>query len=468
MKKITTFFLISILLFNISLYANQNKYEGKIRILTSPDYPPFEFIDSTGKITGLDIDIIEEIGKRVNLEFEINKAEFSAIIGALIHNKADVGISGFGITNERKRTVDFAEYNVKNDLGVLTKNNLKFENISDFKNKTIAVQVGSISSESLKKLNKKHNLNIKIEYIKDNGIAIQMLKTAKINGIYIESIVAIALEKNIKDAKFYPIEQSESKYGIAIRKGFSEKNKILEALNSMKKDGTYDKLLNKWLNIDDIKADKNLKIDSLKIIFGAINTLKICFISSLFGIFSALMLSLYRNLKPKSLISKIISGCISIIRGTPIILQLSFWFFYIPIVLNYNITAMEAGILTLAVNSTAYLSEVIRGGLNSLDKGQIDAAISLNLSKFQFYKDVILPQLLRSILPMLTGEFITLIKESAVLSILGVEEITFKGNLVIAQYYTYALPIAVSGLTYYVLCFSVEKIGKSLERRFHY
>jgi polar amino acid transport system permease protein len=110
----------------------------------------------------------------------------------------------------------------------------------------------------------------------------------------------------------------------------------------------------------------------------------------------------------------------------------------------------------------------MRGGFNAFDKKQIEACIALNLTKFQMYKDIILPQILRNTTPMLINEFSSLIKESSILSIFGVEEIMMKSNMIIAETYDYYTPIISAAFLYYIICFGLERIGKYFEKKYSF
>lgn len=453
--------------------SNENKKTEKknLVLITSPDYPPFEFIKN-GEIEGLEIDIIKEIGKRNNWNLKIDKTDFNSIIGALIHKKADISVSGFNPTPERKKSIDFSDvYKIDSPIGIITKTGVNITNLSDLKGKTVATQTATIAADILRKTNQKENLGIKILNIQSNSIAIQMLKSQKIDGIFIDKIVGNAFLNNLNDDnfKFYKTNENYADFAIAIPKNSIYKNEINKTFEEMKKDGTYDKIIKKWLKNEStgVKNDDFYK-DLIKISFGAFLTIKVCIIAAIFGYIIGFLIAIFNFNKKKSIFSYVLKGYVSVVRGTPVLLQLSFWFFCLPIFTGYNITTLEAGILTLIVNSSAYISEIIRGGLKSFDKGQIDAAISLNITKFKMYKDIIIPQVFKNVTPMLINEFIALIKESAVLSIIGIQELTFKGNLFIGQYYNYFWPIFVVGLTYYILCKSIEIFGQYIEKKLEY
>ena len=164
--------------------------------------------------------------------------------------------------------------------------------------------------------------------------------------------------------------------------------------------------------------------------------------------------------------NSIIRHFISLIRGTPLILQLSFFYFAIPNVLGIRINILTAGILTFSLNSTAYITEILRGGIQSLPKGQFEASQTLEIPNFLMWKDIIFPQVFRNVFPSLMNEFITLIKETALISVLGEMDIMRRAQTVAAQQFSYFGPLCIAGLSYYGVISFFEYLGHTYERRY--
>ena len=164
----------------------------------------------------------------------------------------------------------------------------------------------------------------------------------------------------------------------------------------------------------------------------------------------------------------VIDSFVSIIRGTPMILQLSFFYFALPSLLNIRIDIFTAGLITFGLNSAAYLSEIFRAGIESIPKGQFEAAKSLRIPSFYIWRDIIIPQVLKNVFPAIMNETITLVKETALVSVLGELDIMRRAQTVAAQQFDYFVPICIAGACYYILVFSIEKLGKTIERRWQY
>ncbi|GED30752.1 amino acid ABC transporter permease [Brevibacillus centrosporus] len=155
----------------------------------------------------------------------------------------------------------------------------------------------------------------------------------------------------------------------------------------------------------------------------------------------------------------------SIFRGTPLILQLTFVYFATPQLTGYNISQLEAAVLTFTLNSGAYISETIRGGILAVDKGQWEAAKSLGVPYRRMMMDIILPQGIKNILPALVNETIALLKESALVSTIGLADILQNANVVKGTIFRYFEPYIIAGVLYYVMVMILTWFAGVLERR---
>jgi polar amino acid transport system permease protein len=161
-------------------------------------------------------------------------------------------------------------------------------------------------------------------------------------------------------------------------------------------------------------------------------------------------------------------GCyISLVRGTPLLLQLSFIYFLLPGILQIRLSVLAAGIVAFGLNSAAYVAEILRSGIESLPRGQFEAARTLKIPVFFTWRDIILPQVLRNILPAMTGEIIALLKETALIATIGGADVMRRSQIIAAEKFTYFLPLCVAGLYYYVLVALIERGARKLERRLH-
>ncbi|XMB86157.1 amino acid ABC transporter permease [Mycoplasmatota bacterium WC44] len=206
-------------------------------------------------------------------------------------------------------------------------------------------------------------------------------------------------------------------------------------------------------------------------------TLFIAFMSGLFGVALAIILVLMTRSKFFRFLS---ITYIDIFRGTPVILQLSIIYFAIPQILDrlfntmlghnidFAMIAVVAAIITFSLNSAAYVAEVIRAGINSVNKGEIEAARALGISKFNIYKDIIFPIAIKNSLPTLMNELITLVKESSVVSIIGVQDLMRRQQIVTSQTFMYFEPLLVIGVVYYLVIKVMTLVSRHIEKRLNY
>ncbi|PZX04905.1 L-arginine ABC transporter membrane protein [Psychrobacillus insolitus] len=155
----------------------------------------------------------------------------------------------------------------------------------------------------------------------------------------------------------------------------------------------------------------------------------------------------------------------SIFRGTPLVLQLMLIYYAIPQLFDIQIDPMPAAILAFGLNSGAYISEIIRGGINAVDKGQLEASLALGIPYTKMMKDIILPQAMKNIMPALMNEFITLNKESAIVTVIGALDIMRRAVVVGGSNYHYLEALIVAGVIYYIMTLILTFLGKMLEKR---
>jgi len=200
------------------------------------------------------------------------------------------------------------------------------------------------------------------------------------------------------------------------------------------------------------------------IIQGTVTTLEYTLLSVSGGVILGLLLAFAKLSHHKS-IQWAAQFYTSIFRGTPLLLQLFIVYFGIPNLTGYQIGVFPAGVIAFSLNSAAYISETMRAGIQSIDKGQFEAAHVLGISKFLTMRDIILPQAVRIILPALVNEMISMLKETALISTLGELDIMKRANEVAAQTYHYFEPLIIAAISYYLLVLLLTYILKCIEKR---
>lgn len=166
-------------------------------------------------------------------------------------------------------------------------------------------------------------------------------------------------------------------------------------------------------------------------------------------------------------ILQVIAVCyVNIIRGTPMLVQIFLIYFALPMVIGERINPFAAAVAACSINSGAYVSEIFRAGIQSVDKGQMEAGRSLGLSWMQTMRYVIMPQAFKHVIPPLGNEFISMTKETSLVSVIGFEELTRRGQLIIAKTYgSFEIWLTVAAI-YLVMTLTIARLVSYLERRF--
>ena len=177
------------------------------------------------------------------------------------------------------------------------------------------------------------------------------------------------------------------------------------------------------------------------------------------------LLSCFCSISKSFILKKLSGAYLSIIRGTPLMVQATFIYFGLSAALNMPITSFTASIIVLMLNSGAYLSEIFRSGISAINKGQMEAARSLGLPHGVAMRKIILPQAFRIVIPSVTNQFIITLKDTSILSVIGVAEMMRQSQQLIANNFRAFETYAIVAVWYYVLVIILTKLFKLLERR---
>ncbi|MEW9082375.1 amino acid ABC transporter permease [Caldanaerobacter subterraneus] len=198
-------------------------------------------------------------------------------------------------------------------------------------------------------------------------------------------------------------------------------------------------------------------------ISGLIMTLKLTFLAVTIGVLMGLFIALMKmsSIKPIKLVA---SSYIEVIRGTPLLVQLLLIYNGL-MQFGMNIPAFTAGVSALAINSSAYVAEIIRAGIQAVDPGQNEAARSLGMTHAMAMRYVIIPQAIKNILPALGNEFIVMLKESAIVSVIGFADLTRQADIIQSVTYRYFEPYIIIAAIYFIMTLTFSKLLSLFERR---
>ena len=209
----------------------------------------------------------------------------------------------------------------------------------------------------------------------------------------------------------------------------------------------------------------------LSYIQGAGVTILISFMALLFGFIVGLVACVCK-ISNKSVLKWIANVYIEVIRDTPLLVQVMIMAYGFPMILGVKYPTMfgyddtfTAAVMAMILNSGAYIAEILRSGISSVDKGQMEASRSLGLTYLQSMRYIIVPQAVKNILPALANEFISLVKESAIVAFVGVTDIMFVANSVKNSTYNGFGPYLFAALIYFVITFTLSKLVGLLEKK---
>lgn len=484
-----------VLFFSIVPVNSQTPLVTSLKVATEPTFPPFEMQsdDGTG-LQGFDIDVMNAIGEAVGITIEFEALPFDGIIPALQSNTIDAAISGITITGERAQSVAFSSPYFKAGLAIaVQEKNTSIESFDDLKNKRIAVQIGTTGAMEAKKVP-----NATVTEFDSAVLALQELVNGKVDAVVNDGPVTLYAikEAGLKGVKVVGELVTEEFYGIALPKNSENRLYINYGLFKILENGQYKSIYQKWFAGDPLSlpiiapamegtvittsggitqtAPSSEKQSVFLQLFtrlpqGAILTLLLTAFSVFFGMIGGSLVA-FASISPSKVLRTLCRIYVEFFRGTPMLVQLFIIYFGLPalfqgIGLQWSLDRFPAAIIALSLNVAAYLAEIIRGGIQSIDKGQWEACQSLGMNPVQTMKEVIFPQAFRRILPPLGNEFITLIKDTSLTAVIGFVELFRQGQLIVASTYKAFEVYIVVALFYLLLTTVTSAVFKYLEKR---
>ncbi|MBD2357922.1 ABC transporter permease subunit [Tolypothrix sp. FACHB-123] len=430
--------------------------EKTLRIANEPAFPPFEFLGSGGKAQGFSLDLINAIAVAANFKIDFQSIPFDGIIPALQAKTVDAAISSITITQERAKTVSFSRPYFKAGLAIAIRaDDQDITNLDSLKNKRIAVQIGTTAAKKAQSIP-----GAKIRSFDSAPLALQELANNNVDAVINDAPVTLyAINTgNLKGLKVVEQLVTEEYYGIATPKNSANLVLINNGLDKILKNGTYAQIYRQWFKAEPPTLPATSPFEeqtgnttglfySLNIIWrsfplllqGVLVTLQLTVLSVVLGLVGGSLLGIIRLSRIAS-VRWLARAYVDFFRGTPLLVQIFMIYFGIPALiqelgLTFSFDRLIAGVIALSLNSAAYIAEIVRAGIQSIEPGQAEASQSLGLSSFQTMRYVIFPQAFRRMIPPLGNEFISLLKDTSLVSVIGFEELVRKGQLIVADNY---------------------------------
>jgi His/Glu/Gln/Arg/opine family amino acid ABC transporter permease subunit len=447
------------------------RQRGEVVIGTDATYPPFEEKVGDG-FQGFDIDlgnaIARELGPGVKARW-IN-ISFDGIFAALLSGKFDMVMSGVTITDERRKQMAFSDpYYNSGQIIAVRKENRTVRRPEDLRGKTVAVQLGTTGQFAMEKVG-----GVNIRKYNDLNLALLEVTNGRAEAA-VGDLPAVRemIRKGHPRLKTIGSLLSDEKVGLVMRQGEPELAAAVNAaLTKVRASGEYDRIYQRWLREKPSGANSTasalFRFDLLRRVWrilalGAWWTLRLTLLSLLFGTPLGLLAALGRlsHFRPLSLAA---GFYVEAVRGTPLLVQIFFVYYVLPAV-GISLPEFLAGLVALSVNSGAYIAEIFRAGIQSIDIGQMEAARSLGMTYPLAMRLVVLPQALRRVLPPLTNEAIALLKDSSLVSVMGMAELTRQGQDLISRF---AAPMTIwpaVALFYLLMTLPLTRLAQYLEAR---
>lgn len=437
-----------------------------LRIGTDATYPPLESKDGD-KYVGFDIDLGEAIGKEIGRKVEWTNSGFDGIFAALQADKFDAVMSSVTITDDRKRQLAFSDpYYTAGQALASRKGGTAYSDVAQLKGKTVGIQINTTAAEVLKK-----RPDVAVSKYNSIDLALLDLQNGKLDAVMTDSpVLRYMLLRSFTGLQLADKLLTEERYGIAMRQGDPGLvAKVNGALRKLNDSGQLAKLKEKWFGekadaaVRPFTAGELLGRIWLPLVRAAGMTVQLTLLALLLGLPLGLLVALLR-LSRFGLLSWIAAIYVEIFRGTPLLVQI-FTVYYVLPALGITLAAWPAALLAFSLNSAAYVAEIFRAGIQSIDVGQMESARSLGMSYGLAMRLVILPQAFRRVLPPLTNEAIALLKDTSLVSVIALIELTRRGQELTGQYARPMVIWPLVGLIYLILTVPLTRLANGLERR---
>jgi polar amino acid transport system substrate-binding protein len=454
---------------------------------------PYVFVDPSDpkKMQGFELDIMESLAKKMGRKLVFIQNEWDSLVPGLDRGDYDVAANGIEITPEREEQVLFSiPYYATFEQIVVRATDNRIKTLDDFAGKKVGTLKASLAHYILQKQSKAN-----IVFYEEENSGYNDVENGRIDSFFID--YPIALFYAIPNQKLKPVGVPIGKmlYGITVSKKNPELlHEINQGLQQLFESGDLEKILAKWNLLHPftarelgIKVESTndtaeyQKIASLKaktlsfgermtrygtllpiLLKGAVTSIHISIVSMLLAIAFGLMLALMR-LYGNPFIAMIGQSIVELLRGTPLLIQLYLIFFGLPY-LGIHLTPFWAAILGLGMNYGAYEAENYRAGIEAVPKSQLEAANALALNPFQRFVYVIFPQAYRIILPPMTNDFISLIKDSSLVSVITMVELTTIYSQLASTYFDHLGLGIVVALIYFAMGYPFVRLARRLEK----
>ena len=500
LKALTVLLIISALAGGMAACGKKEKAQmsdGTFTVGFDAEFPPYGYKDESGEYVGFDLDLAQEVCNRNGWTLVKQPIDWDSKDMEL--NSGTISCIWNGFTMDgREDEYTWSSAYVDNSQVVVVRADSGITKLSDLAGKVVVVQADSsalaaFTGEDAEEANRALAASFQsLQQVSDYNSAFMNLESGSVDAVCMDIGVA-KYELEARGSKYVMLNEhvSSEQYGIGFKKGNTElRNQVQEALNEMLADGTFNEIAQKWKleesvclgqsGADEVMLAENgqiLKKNSVaqlgdiivQLKNGMFATLGIFILTLVFSLPLGLVITFIRMSKVK-LLQWIAKIYISIMRGTPLMLQLlvvffgPYYLFGISLSYSYRFYAVIIG---FALNYAAYFAEIYRAGIEAVPAGQYEAAEVLGYSKTQTFVRIIFPQMVKRVMPPVTNEVITLVKDTSLAFALAYTEMFTLAKQVAATNAS-IMPLFVAGVFYYIFNFLVAWIMEQIEKSMQY
>jgi len=436
-----------------------------LRVALTGKYPPFSYYDAQAELAGFDVDVSREVARRLGRDLEIVATEWDGILAGLLAGKYDAIIGSMAVTPERTVKVNFSEpyYRSGAQLFIHRDNPHRIYDIDECRGRKVAAVLG----ETYQRYLEGNHPDIEVVTLKSSVEIFELLEDKRIAGFVSDRLVG---SWQIKSAgrPFVPVGEMlyTEEMAIPVRKEDAELlDGINAALRDMRADGTMRTIHEKYFGLAGERTRQEAAMSgaviAAKLARGFAVTLSIAAAALALGFLLAVPCGLILN-KPHGRMALLywpVRTIVDFLRGTPVLIQLLFaW-------MGLGLSPMVAAIGTLGVNSMAYMAEVVRAGLMSVDPGQVLAGRALALSRWQVFRHVIWPQAFRVAIPPLMNSVVALTKDTALVAVISVPEVIREAQAIISVTFEPSKYYFIAAVMFFIVTFPLMKLAGRLEAR---
>ncbi|HEP1809223.1 TPA: ABC transporter substrate-binding protein/permease [Streptococcus suis] len=450
-------------------------------IVADSSFAPFEYQDESGNYVGIDMELIKAIAKQQGFTITIQNPGFDAALNAVQAGQADAVIAGMSITDARKEIFDFSNAYYTSNILLAVKNGSDIASYEDLKGKTVGAKNGTASYTFLDTNKDKYGYTLKV-FDEASGMY-DSLNSGSIDALMDdEAVLLYAIQQGRDFATPIPGEKS-GEYGFAVKKGTNPE--LIEMFNNglaaLVESGEYDEIMNKYFNSTKETDNTTESTVNESTIFGLIKnnygqllsglgiTIGLALLSFAIAIVIGIIFGMFA-VSPVKALRVTSSVFVDVVRGIPLMIVAAFIFWGIPNLIE-SITGQQspindfvAGTIALSLNSGAYIAEIVRGGIQAVPAGQMEASRSLGISYGTTMRKIILPQAGKIMLPNFINQFVITLKDTTIISAIGLVELFQAGKIIIARNYQSFRMYAILAIIYLVVITLLTRLARKLEK----